>query len=436
MGETRAPLAHGVTLTPSQEAMLGGDEGAGVAMAMRVVLAACRSVGATGLIEISSAHIDSCLYHGDVSLDFARALAAQGARVRVPTTLNVGSVDLLHPANILRRTAEEQKVFHEGRALMDVYAELGCTPTWTCAPYQLPVRPAFGEHIAWAESNAIVFANSVLGARTERYADFIDICAAITGLAPYAGLHTDQGRQGSEIFDCTSLAPDVLQNELTYPLLGYLVGARTTQGNPVILGLPEGTPEERLKALGAAAASAGGIALFHAVGLTPEAPTVESVLPSQGPTAVHKIGLVDVESARAELTTRSTGRLDAVSIGTPHASLNEMRALARALGPIPRLHESVEVFVSTGRHVLAEAESEGLVAILERCGVRIVVDTCTYVTSILEPHVRTVMTNSAKWAHYAPANLGVDVAIGTLEECVESAVLGQVTLRPLGQVTG
>lgn len=420
-----------VELTPTQTAMLEGDEGVGVAMAMRVILATCRSLGATSLIEIESCHVDSCLYHGQVSLDFARRLADGAARVRVPTTLNVGSVDLLHPANVLRRNREEVKVYEDGRTLMDTYVELGCIPSWTCAPYQLPARPTLGAHIAWAESNAIVFANSVLGARTERYGDFIDICSAVTGLAPYAGLHTDQGRLAQVVFDCRALPGAVLRNELFYPLLGYLVGDRTGQDTPVLVGLPPDVTEDQLKALGAAAASAGGVALFHVVGVTPEAPTLGAVLDSSAPHRVHVIDMRDLEGARAELTTRAAGRLDAVSLGTPHASLTEIRTLADLLGHTPAFHANVEVFVATGRYVLAEAATEGLVDIMERAGVRIVVDTCTYVTSILNAEVRTVMTNSAKWAHYAPANLGVDVAIGTLAECLDSAVLGKVTLRPL-----
>ena len=165
---------------------------------------------------------------------------------------------------------------------MQAYVELGCQPTWTCAPYQLPARPALGTHVAWAESNAIVFANSVLGARTDRYGDFIDVCSAMTGLAPHAGLHTDQGRLASVVFDCTRLPEAVLRSELTYPLLGYLVGDRTGQHTPVLVGLPPGVTEDELKALGAAAASAGGVALFHVVGVTPEAPTLEAVLRSRG----------------------------------------------------------------------------------------------------------------------------------------------------------
>ena len=157
---------------------------------MQLVIAAGKAVGATELLDISGAHIDSCLYHGQASLDFAERLSAAGATVAVPATLNVSSLDLLHP-DLYRGDPDTAR---RARALMDAYVAMGCRPTWTCAPYQLASRPTLGEQVAWGESNAIVFANSVLGARTNRYGDFLDISCAITGRAPATGLHTDEGR--------------------------------------------------------------------------------------------------------------------------------------------------------------------------------------------------------------------------------------------------
>ena len=143
--------------------------------------------GARGLLDITSAHIDGCLYHGPAGLDFARRLRDGGGRVRCPPR----STSRRSTCCILGSSASSPTTAADARELMDAYVTMGCRQTWTCAPYQLPERPAFGEHIAWAESNAIVFANSVLGARTDRYGDFMDICCAITGRAPEAGLHLD-----------------------------------------------------------------------------------------------------------------------------------------------------------------------------------------------------------------------------------------------------
>src|SRR5215211_5994669 len=164
---------------------------------MGLIVRMAELAGAAELVDVSSAHVDGCLFHGQAGLDFAERLVHGGGAVRVPTTLNVSSLDLLHPDHYLG----DQETARAARRLMDAYVAMGCRQTWTCAPYQLPERPRFGEHVAWAESNAIVFANSVLGARTARYGDFIDICAAITGRVPDAGLHRTERRRGRAVFD-------------------------------------------------------------------------------------------------------------------------------------------------------------------------------------------------------------------------------------------
>jgi predicted aconitase len=423
---TNGALQPRLALTAVEQEMLRGQHGEGTAMAMRILVELARIRGAERLVEISAAHIDGCLYHGEAGLDFAERLVSFGARTRVPTTLNVGSLDLLHPAMVLRATPEEQAVAAGGRRLMDAYVQLGARPTWTCAPYQMDYRPAVGEHVAWAESNAIVFANSVLGARTDRYGDFLDICAAVTGRAPYAGLHLDAARRGQVVLHCEALPEEIMRGDLAYPLLGYVAGTLAGTQNVVFTGITQAVTEDQLKALGAAAASSGGVALFHVVGVTPEAGSLGEALQGQPPVEEHHITLQTLRDARRDLTTATGDRLDAVSIGTPHASLGEMESLAVLLSSGPPISGDVEFFVSTGRSVLEQATVAGYVAVLEAAGVRIVVDTCTYVTSILAPTTKVVMTNSGKWAHYAPANLGVDVVIASLAECVESARAGRV----------
>jgi predicted aconitase len=422
------PSSDDLFLTAEEQDMLDGRHGEGVAMAMRIITSLAAVRGATRLVQVSSAHIDGCLYHGQAGLDFATKLHALGARVTVPTTLNVGSLDLLHPGLVRSQTDHEREVATNGRALMDAYVALGARPTWTCAPYQLDARPALGEHVAWAESNAIAFCNSVLGARTDRYGDFLDICAAVTGRAPFAGLHTDAARAGDVLVDCTAIPERVLALDLAAPLLGYLVGSRVGTRNPVLVGLPASTTEDQLKAFGAAAASSGGVAMFHVVGVTPEAPSVEAAFGGRQPAETLVLSGDDLVAARRELSTAIETRLDVVSLGTPHASVDEIAALARLLEGGPPVAPHVDFYLSTGRSVLAEAERRGDLAVLEASGIRVVVDTCTYVTSVLRPGARTVMTNSGKWAHYAPGNLGVDVVIASLAECVESARAGKVTV--------
>lgn len=408
-----------LALSPSDRAMLSGRAGEATRFAMEIVVALARMTGAERLIDITSAHIDGCLYHGQVSVDFAERLISAGASVAVPATLNVSSLDLLHPE--LYRG--DPRTAAEARTLMDLYVAMGCRPTWTCAPYQLPSRPAFGEHVAWAESNAIVFANSVLGARTDRYGDFIDICAAITGRLPDAGLHRPENRRGEVLFRLPERLP---REDVLYPVLGYLVGLEAGNRVPVIEGLPETAGEDQLKALGAAAASSGAVALFHAVGITPEAPTVEAALHGRPWARVVEVTPDQLRRARDGLSTVPDGaRLTAVSVGTPHFSVEEFARLTALLEDV-RVHPDVEFYVSTGRHVLEEVEARGWLPVYRRAGVRMVTDTCTYITPILRPTNGAVMTNSAKWAHYAPGNLGVQVVFGSLEECVRSAAQGRV----------
>src|SRR5262245_51514722 len=164
-----------VTLSDSDEKFLRGERGSGAALAMRVLLAVARSMGAPRLVDIDSAHVDGCLYVGPVSIDYVRALVDGDARVSVPTSLNVGSFDQLHPD----RWNGSAELATNARTLMHLYTSLGCRPTWTCAPYLLAERPRFGAQIAWGESNPIVFVNRVLVASTQHYRDFVDISSDI-----------------------------------------------------------------------------------------------------------------------------------------------------------------------------------------------------------------------------------------------------------------
>ena len=417
------PGRPALRLSDSDQALLAGAEGPAARLAMRIVVEMARLAGAAELIDITSAHIDGCLFHGDAGLDFAERLLEGGAVVRVPTTLNVASLDLLHPD----RYRGGPETARAARRLMDAYVAMGCAETWTCAPYQLPRRPGLGEHVAWAESNAIVFANSVLGARTARYGDFIDICAAVTGRVPDAGLHRTERRRGQVVFDLHGLPERLLAEDVLYPLVGLVVGAESGNLVPVVDGLPPGVAEDRLKAVGAAAAASGEVGLVHVVGSTPEAPTLADALQHRQPDRLVTVTPAMVLAARDRLTTAGPdrGRLAGVNVGTPHFSVAEFGQLVALLGG-RRVHPEVECYASTSRHVLARIEALGWLAALEAAGVRLVVDTCTYVTSILTNTAGVVMTNSAKWAWYAPGNLGVQVVFASLRECVESAVEGRV----------
>ncbi|HLV90568.1 MAG: aconitase X catalytic domain-containing protein [Acidimicrobiales bacterium] len=395
--------------------MLSGERGEAVQLAMKLLVAVGEAEDAPHLIDVIAGHIDACLFHGVAGLDFAERLVEGGGEVAVPTTLNVSSLDLIHP-DLYRGDPETARL---ARRLMDAYVAMGCRPTWTCAPYQLSWRPSTGDQIAWGESNAIVFANSVLGARTNRYGDFLDICAALTGRAPYTGLHTDEGRLGDFVVEL-QLEDGLLDDEVTYALIGHAVGKMAGVDVPVIVGLdPDRVDEDRLKNLGAASASSGAVAMFHAVGVTPEAPTLEAATGGREvPTRI--LGTTELEEARRQLS-RPSGRLGAVSVGTPHMSINEMRRLAELVGGRTT---KVPFYVNTSRDVYEVAREEGLAGVIEAAGIEVVTDTCTYITPIMGEIRGDLMTNSGKLAYYAPANLGANVALASLADCVESAMTG------------
>ena len=409
-------------LNDGDTAMLGGEQGEGAAFAMQILVAFARAVGAPSLLDITRAHIDGCLYHGQVSLDFAERLVAGAARVRVPTSLNVGALDLIHP-ELMRLTPAEQA---PARRLMKAHEELGCQPTFTCAPYQTQFRPSFGEQIAWGESNAIVFANSVIGARTNRYGDFIDLCCAIAGRAPAWGLHLDQNRRGRLLFRLMGFPASVAPTDALFVAVGLLIGSMSGERIPVIDGLPPPRSEDQLKALGAAAASSGAVALFHAVGITPEAPTVRDAFGGQAPEETIDLRAPDIARALRQLSTVPDGSpITAVCLGTPHFSRDEwdrLLPILRDVAPAGR----VPIYVNTDRATLQQLTDEAVLEGTARFNLIVVTDTCTYLTPILERLDGTVMTNSGKWAHYAPGNLGVQVAFGELEDCIASAAAGRV----------
>lgn len=408
-----------VALTSEERAIAGGERGDGAAMAMRIVAETARLMGASRLIPIESAHIDGALYHGDSGTLFAERLVAGGAKTSVRATLNVGAIDLTGCS----RNRLPPHELEMARRMMTAYRSLGCEPTWTCAPYQAGHRPRPGTQVAWGESNAVAFCNSVLGARTNRYGDFLDIACAIAGRAPDYGLHRTENRRATVVFDVSAIDQDFLFSDIAWPVLGSLYGRLIGDAIGVITGLSFRPWEDILKAFGAAAASSGSVGLFHVAGATPEAPDEETArhhLPAAERIVVTAAMVRDAQ--RRLSTAERADRIDAVAIGSPHLSLEEFDRLRRLLAGRSL---AVPLYACTGRHVLAILERDGHRRGLEDLGVVIVADTCIVVTPIL-PEIpgAILMTNSGKFAHYAPPNTGYAVLYGSLADCVESAVTG------------
>ena len=408
-------------LSDDDRAMLNGDRGPAPRLAMSILVRMADVYGAAELMDISQAHIDSTIYLGDATLDFAERLAALGARVAVPTSLNVSGVDECGwkdwavPPDWAAKAARQ----------MLAYEKMGAVPMWTCAPYQTHMRPAFGQQIAWGESNAIAFANSVIGARTERYPDLLDICCAITGRVPAVGLHLTENRAGQMLLRLAGVAPALQQDDQFFAVLGHLVGTLAGDQIPVIDGILVRPAEDRLKAFAAASASSGRVALFHMVGVTPEAPTLDAAFQGRAAPPAIEITTADLRAARRELTTADGQPLDMVILGSPHFSLAEFSLLAPLVAG-RQVHPRVKFLVTSSRLMKERAEESGVLAPIVAFGAQITLDTCILASPMLPPEIKTLMTNSAKYAYYAPSLLNTRVTFGSLADCVRSAVEGRV----------
>lgn len=413
-----------IALNQHDQAMLAGEQGKATQAAMQILLRMAELQGARELLDITQAHIDGCIYTGPASLRFARQLADWGGRVKVPTTLNSISVDQRR----WRQMGVAAAFGEPASQLADAYVEMGACASFTCAPYLLDSAPKAGEQVVWAESNAVVYANSVLSARTLKYPDFLDICIALTGRAPLVGCHLADQRHATLRID---LPPLHNLDDAFYPLLGYHLGLLCGSEIPVICGLEQASPTlDDLKAFGAAFATTSAAPMFHIAGVTPEASTVEAALGGRAPDRTLRVERADLLGSWRELDSGESADVELISLGNPHFSLSEFARLAQLCEGRTK-HAEVAVLVTCGREIQRQASEAGHLHALERFGVRIITDTCWCM--IEEPVVpltaRTLMTNSGKYAHYAPGLVGRKVRFSSLADCIETACSGRASGR-------
>lgn len=413
--QTQDPSAP-IELTEHDRALLDGQHGKAAQVAMQIVLRMAELQGARRLVDVTQAHIDGCIYTGPASLRFAEQLVQWGAKVRVPTTLNSISVDQRR----WRELGIDPALGEPASALGDAYMAMGAQLSFTCAPYLLDSAPKAGEQIVWAESNAVVYANSVLGARTLKYPDYLDICIALTGRAPLIGCHLDAQRKARLQVEVPALGE---LDDAFYPLLGYHIGALAGSRIPLVRGLENRKPSlDDLKAFGAAFATTSAAPLFHIAGITPEAIDPAQVLEGDVALPVETIRLKDLLVSWRELNSARDSRVDVVSLGNPHFSLSEFAHLARlCLGR--HKHPDVVLAITCGRAVLEQAREAGHIAVIEAFGATLVTDTCWCMLGepVIPPGAKTLMTNSGKYAHYAPGLVGRKVHFASLAECVDTA---------------
>ncbi len=404
-------------LTDEERSWLAGNAGPATRRAMEIVVALGKIYGAERLIPVSGVQISGVSYRniGDAGLEFLRRWAGEGARVRVPTTLNPTALDLAD----WRAQGFAPDFAAKQQAVVDVFARMGVGgghPLPTCTPYLVGVLPQLGEHIAWAESSAVSYANSVLGARTNREGGPGAIAAAIAGRTGAYGLHLDAGRLATLRVEVRVMPRTVAD----YSALGALVGQAAGRRAPYFVGLPleRGAPlwQEKLKTLGAALAATGAVALYHVAGVTPEARATAMLA------AEHDQLVIDDLAAGYAMLNDDVEAVDLVWIGCPHASLDE---IARVAEQVLGKRLLLPLWITCARPVKEAAIAQGLAGDIEAAGGRVFADACMAIAPVRALGFRAVATVSAKGAFYLRNLAGVVTRFGTLEQCIEAAVAGR-----------
>ena len=411
-------------LTEYEKELLDGKHGEAVQMSMQVLYDLGEYYGADRFVEISACHDDSTVYFGEAQVAFAEHLANIGAKFAVPTSTNACALDMArwdiqkHEASWMAAT----------RRIEASHLKMGAIPSWTCAPYQTGFSPAFGSQVAFAESNVISFTNSIVGARTNRYAGPLELLCGIAGRVPNFGLHVTENRyaQGLVILD-DDITEDMFDNPSMFNYVAYAYGKIVGDRVWALKGLPKrNLTMDNLKQFSATAASSGGIALFHLIGITPEAQTMEMAFGGKEPQEIAYIGLKDIAEARAELCNdQEQGPIDLVSLGCPHFSCAEFQDLEEALAG-RHIHPATSLWVFTSRANHAYVESSGLLDRIKQLGVQVFVDGCLMEYPTATWGTKSIMTNSGKFGTYCFNKVGIHPVFGNLKECVETAVAGKV----------
>jgi len=409
------PDMNTLSLSDQDKETLGGNHGLARQIAMEVLCLTAAAQGATELIDVSRGHIDGCILAHDANLDFAEKMHDMGAKTLIPTTINAISVD--------RENWESQGVAPDfGRKasrLADAYVKMGARPTFTCAPYLLDDTAEEDEAIGWSESNAVIYANSILGARTQKHPDYLDLFIAMTGRAPKTGVYLAENRvPACEVhIDLPARFDDAL-----WPMLGWLAGAKSPNGIPVLCGLEATNPtQDDLKALCAAFGTTSAAPMLHVRGHTPEG---DLAAPDQAPKC--EITRDDLAQLWQDFNT-SSDQIDLVAIGSPHASYTECAKFLALLGD-KSCNQNAQTILTVGRKTYADLRTDGLLDKLLDAGVKVFPDICW--CSITEPvfpsHAAVLMTNSGKYAHYGKGLTGREVRFGSLADCAHTAITGRV----------
>ena len=408
-------------LTDEEKRMLNGEQGKLIQKMMGLLVAMGEAFDATRMVPVHSSHITSVssatLRRGGRQL--VAEIADSGACVKVLTTTNPTSTDYARwqELGISRELLDEQFMVDE-----DV-RRIGITLSHNCATYMTGNIPHFGQHIAWGEAHAVVYVNSVLGARTNAEGAPSALAAALTGRIPYWGLHLDENRLGKIQVRVTAKMNEVAD----YGLLGHWTGGACQENTPVFTGIPASvTPWSDLKMLSGGMALLTPPAIFHAVGITPEARTEEQAFGGKKPLDVVEFGEKEKKATIEYLSKAKTKDVNWVAVGCPFFSISEFRELAGLMDG-KKINSNVSMWVCTSRPMKVFADRMGYTEVIEKTGAKVVCDTCPVVStkeSIENLGFHSVTTNSAVMADYVPTIHRIPARVGTLAQCVDAAVSG------------
>ena len=409
------PAIDEIHLSYSDKKMLAGDNGEATKIAMEVLCLMAAAQNADKLIDVSRGHIDGCILAHDANLHFAEKMLDMGASVIIPTTINAISVD--------RENWKSQGVAPDlgGKAsrLADAYVKMGAYPTFTCAPYLLDEKPSKGEVIGWSESNAVIYANSVIGARTQKHPDYLDLFIAMTGRTPNTGVYLEENRK--PVCEIQVVLPSNFDDAI-WPMIGWLAGHKSPNGIPVLNGLEDILiSNDDLKALCAAFGTTSAAPMIHIKGHTPE-----SELQSAKDAKYTTIMPNDLLNLWQNFN-NGNNKIDLVAIGSPHASTSEC---LKFLELLEENNERVTVptILTIGRETLSNLDHQGSLNKLSKLGVQVIPDICwcSITEPVFPPEAKSLLTNSGKYAHYGEGLTGRNVRFGSLSDCALAAMTGYV----------
>lgn len=387
-------------LTEEEREMLGGKQGNAVKKSMEILVALGEIFGAENLIPVTSVQISGVSYAnlGEAGLEFLAEMATDG-RVKVKTTLNPAGMDMENWRNL----AIDEKFAEKQKRVIEAFKSMGAEATCTCTPYFIGNEPKIGEHIAWGESSAVTYANSVLGAKTNREGGPSTIASALTGRTAAYGLHLDENRQAQFIIETEAK----ISGPMLFGALGYVAGKLAKGRIPLFRGINRASIEE-LKALSASIVTYGAAPMFHIEGITSN----RTVIPEEK----TRVCQSDIDKAVAEMN--DTRDVDFIFIGCPHCSIDEIRELAELL---KGKKVKKEFWIGVARPIKKMADGEGYSRVVEEAGVKFACDTC-HVVAPLKGRFKALATNSAKGVYYGRGQNRFQTFFGTLADCVKLAV--------------